>query len=294
MKNTFFLFLIYLNGCFIVNSQTKTLSEQLWKHANTCYENFDEETKPETIIDDSKNGYLHIAGTYPTCGCYCESTVGAYKKDNNEYTFLSYSKDLCYFSKKVSSNQPLNEIVSEKLSIKTFLKPSYSPQKDSIASYILTPKIPQKGTVTTFTLEQIPFGIYEPSSNIMVFEQASNISKTNYFHLKDLVLQIENNNFFENLAKKEYQKINSKEMDVLTNYIHTNEYYKTIEEMSSVLAEKYNTYLIYKNLEYDTLIMDWNKKTGKFYIKEKLLIHINPNISFREFLLKSPEWLAAC
>lgn len=286
------LLLVGLNPLY---SQNTALSEQLWEYVSDCYDLFDEDAPPGTIIDDAKNGYLHIEGTFPTCGCYCSSTVAAYKKYDQEYLFLSYYEEMCGFTKKVSSNYPLENILPE-ITIHDFLSTEYSPSKDTLATFILIPEIPQKGTLTKFTLKQIPLGLNEPSSKAITYTHgvSDGKGKTEYLYISDLTSKIKNEKILEYIAKKQYVKIDSVDMNVLKTYVSESQDYKTIEEVSKYLSAKYNAYLLYRNLKYDTLILDFDKKKGVFYIKEKLLVNFNPSISFKEFLSSSPWVYAAC
>ena len=69
-----------------------TLSKMLWDRVGVCFSNFedmDEDGSPDfDKIDDSKNGYLKISGSFPTCGCTCASAVAAYKNAAGSYTAL--------------------------------------------------------------------------------------------------------------------------------------------------------------------------------------------------------------
>ncbi len=93
MKKTSIIFIVFLIAVPSY-AQQKTMSEQLWDRVQNCYKMFiddkygDEEENYANVIDDSNNGYLKVSGSFPTCGCSCESIVGAFRKDDNTFLFL--------------------------------------------------------------------------------------------------------------------------------------------------------------------------------------------------------------
>ncbi len=116
------------------DSQTKkTLSQMLWERVKKCYSKFVDEDgngKPDcTIIDDSKNGYLQVSGSYPECGCECTSTVGAYVNKSGEYIFLQSEIFTCSWEKRIYSNKNLNELLPKDFDISTFIS---QPIKEKI------------------------------------------------------------------------------------------------------------------------------------------------------------------
>lgn len=193
------------------------------------------------------------------------------------------------------SNYPLENILP-KITIHDFLNSDYTPPKDTLATFILIPEIPQKGTLTKFILKQIPFGLNEPSSKAITYTYSGSDGKgiTEYYYIDDLIRKVKNDKTLELIAKKQYDKIDNEDMDILKTYITENQYHKTIQKVSKILSIKYNAYLLLLNLKYDTLLMDFDKEKGVFYIKEKLLLNFNPSISFKEFLFSSPGWGAVC
>ncbi|MDH5599053.1 MAG: hypothetical protein OEY34_08010, partial [Cyclobacteriaceae bacterium] len=72
--------------------KTESLSDRLWAFVDGCYGAiYDEEYEDNGFserVDDAKNGYVHISGSWPTCGCSCSSTAGAYKNEKGEYILL--------------------------------------------------------------------------------------------------------------------------------------------------------------------------------------------------------------
>jgi len=76
------------------------------------FEDGDEDGKVDydKIIDDSINGYLKVSGSFPTCGCYCSNTIGAYKTHSDKYTFVKKSVWGCSWKKEITSNDSLSKI----------------------------------------------------------------------------------------------------------------------------------------------------------------------------------------
>lgn len=116
-----FLIILPLLG----HGQTQNpLSNILWDRVNHCYSQFedmDEDGLPDfDKVDDSRNGYLKIWGEWPTCGCGCSSTVGAYKNSQGAYTILQSDQANCSWERKLSSNRELSDILPESFGIQSF------------------------------------------------------------------------------------------------------------------------------------------------------------------------------
>lgn len=160
MRTTlFFLIAIFLSTAGFAQ---KTLSQQLWDQVQDCYNHFedmDDDGKPDYDgIDDSRNGYLKISGSWPTCGCGCATTVAAFKDNAGKYTFLKKSESNCNWEHIISSNRPMEEILPEGFGIKSFITNEEIPSVEN-AIFYYDMEIPQFGTDTKISIYLIPFGL---------------------------------------------------------------------------------------------------------------------------------------
>jgi hypothetical protein len=143
--------------------KNETLSEKLWKQVQSCYsmfEDIDDDGKVDydEIIDDSKNGYLKVSGSWPTCGCNCENTIGAYKTSSNDYIFVKEYLWGCSWEKGLDLSDSASIIFPFDFEVNGFFQ-SQIENLDHIAYFYLDFDIPRKGTDTKVFIKPIPLGI---------------------------------------------------------------------------------------------------------------------------------------
>ncbi len=142
-----------------------SLKEELWREVWSCNSNFEDMDALDmrNVIDDTRNGYLRVWGEYPTCGCACNSTVGAYKDHDGFYTFLKEYTESCASMTHISSNRLLSEVLPEGFGMQTFIPSADKLPQTDIALFTLNVTIPRKGTDTNVALELLPLGMFYPS-----------------------------------------------------------------------------------------------------------------------------------
>ena len=301
MKRIALLLTMQITAFAIVQGQnTKSLKDQLWEKASPCYSMFidgesDEELRPDELIDDSKNGYLHISGDYPTCGCNCSVTVGAYKNAGGQYTVISTEEWNCTWAKKLLYDGKIQDILPEGFGLGTFI-PDYKKHSSGKvqASFFLKMEIPQIGTDTKVKLELLPFGIEALSDEELCYSYIEGPGNNKeLYRLPGMVKNIMNEKALEYFINSENSKISLQDMATLGTVIgNENGQFKSEEELRVVLKKIKHTYDLYAKLKYDTMIFGWNREQGRFYIKEK--IEVKERISFKQFLLNAQYWAVMC
>ncbi|HQJ75137.1 MAG TPA: hypothetical protein PKW14_06125 [Bacteroidota bacterium] len=290
----FFLILIPII-CF---TQTKSsLSKILWDRVNRCYSMFvdeDGDGKPEfNKIDDSKNGYLQISGNWPTCGCSCTSTVGAYKNNVGDYILLQSEKFTCNWEKKISSNKELKDILPESFGIKDFISEPINEKIDH-PIFFVDFIIPRIGTDTRLKIELIPFGLKPDGNGLICFEFKEKNGFSNcksLYRIREIADKIQDEKTLEYILNGNFDNISRDDKKIIMETIGDDDSrFKSKEELQRSLLELRKIYNIYIKLDNTELILGWNRE--KFFIKEK---QGKPEkISFKKFLIKNEYWSPIC
>lgn len=297
---TIFSILTLIYASFSI-AQTRTLSEQMWERVKTCYsmfEDYDEDGKIDydELIDDSKNGYLKVSGSYPTCGCSCSHTVGAYKGNDGRYTFVEEEEWTCSWKKKISSSKNLNLLFPENFGIKNFITKANVNLQSTFAMFYLDIEIPRKGTDTKFKIKVIPFGIYMETNNILSYEYSENDNMSNckpIYKISSIANEIKSEKTLEYLLDKKYNKISNQDMEIINSTLG-DDYgsFKSKDELSEQLRELKNIYDLYLKINHETITLGWDRDKARFYVKSKG----KPvkQISFKKFLLNNLFWSPVC
>ncbi len=302
MKNIYSLLVLLL---IFTPSFSQSLSERLWDRVDRCHSNFEDMDDDGELdfdkIDDSKNGYLMVSGGWPTCGCSCSSTVGAFKNSPGEYVFVQKETYLCSWEKKISSNRPLDEILPADFGITTFgVNKKYAATE--YASFFLDVEIPQYGTETVVNLQLIPLGILVESKNPIVYayseskpDEEGGASQAVFLNkIKELVSDLKSDKTLQLLLEKDFEQITEEDRKRIDKIVGTGNWddFESIDELSDRLKLLKRTYDIWNSLEYRSLILGWDKAESRFYIKKK--VGSSGKMSFKQFLIESEYWLPMC
>lgn len=298
---------IFLLTIVVKAQNSADLDKLLWERAQNCYSLFEDENEdgiPEyQKIDDASNGYLKISGDWPTCGCSCSSTIGAYKDDGGKYTLLQKEEFLCEWKKLVSSDKEMDEILPENFSIDFFSKEKIST-KFKHAIFFLDVKIPRVGTDTEFKLELIPFGIsVENNNSSIAYNYAQHDSTKEGWHsqaeflykIQFMAKKITDDKTLSFLLNKEYDRINEYDMECIKQEVlGTNSWgqFDSIDILTEKLQTIKTSYDIYSRLEFMSILMEWDRKKARFKVKSKS--RLPEKISFKDFILKNVFWGPVC
>ncbi|MBN1182005.1 MAG: hypothetical protein JXB49_06940 [Bacteroidales bacterium] len=241
---------------------TKSLKDILWEKATPCYEMFkdgesDEELKPDELIDDSKNGYLHISGSYPTCGCHCSVTAGAYKDVNGKYIVISTEEWTCSWTKKLMYDGKIQDILPEGFGMGEFIPGYTKSSKGQVkASFYLKMEIPRIGTDTKVKLETIPFGIELLADDELCYSYSEGTgNNTELYRLPEMAKNISDEKALEYFINSEDTKISTQDMTTIHTIIgKDNGQFKSEDELRAMLKKIRHTYDLYINLIYDAMV----------------------------------------
>lgn len=300
MKSIFTTLLLF-SICVFSFAQTKSLSEQLWERAEPCnnaLEDMDEDGDKdyEELIDDSKNGYLKISGSFPTCGCECSSTVGAFKTAAGEYVFLDKTTWSCGWTHEISSNRDLNSILPLGIGKEIM---GYNPKEwFGEAHFYYDLEIPQFGTKTKLTVKIIPIGLSISSDGLPFspfYKEQDHVENYAVYNIPDIVKKLDNETI-KMLVNGDFDLLSEKDNTILDAYIRKNDYdsgrFASLDEISEVLNKIKDIHRMYSKLKYTSFTLDWDKKDERFYIKSK--DESPEEVSFEEFLENVTYWMPIC
>lgn len=306
MRTSIYLF-VFLLPLYAVSQNSINLEKKMWQRVQSCYslfEDFNEDGVPEyNKTNDVKNGYLKVFGDWPTCGCSCNSTVGAFKDINGSYTLLQKEEFLCEWKKEISSNKKLDEILPENFDLHAFSNKKIQSYSE-YAIFFLDVEIPRFGTDTKFTLKLIPFGIFKKQQNsIIAYEYSQSNPEKDGWHsqaelissIKYMVSKMVDQNTIPFLLNKEYNNINITDKNYIEQNVIGNDSwggFESFDELTKKLIQLKNAYDIYCQLDYMSIMMQWNKEIGRFEIKYKS--DEPKNLSFKKFLLENKFWGPMC
>ncbi len=270
----YFAAIILCSVNLICNSQT--LKNDLWSFTSSCKGSLingyqeSNDALPSTpqdycdnYIDDTKNGYLYIEGSWPTCGCGCEVEIGGYKRSNGEYIFLSFNKWSCENYTYLKSNIPLDSLLPEKFSLETFGANGFN---DSLNYFFLDVNIPRTGTDTRIKLELYPVGIVSHGNSGVAFkEERPTVIYGNISYLLDGLNELEyyivTHEKTAELSEENKAKLIKKLNDRDGSFVWDD----FLESMSYINR----IYKAYNSIENTEIVLSWNREIGRFEIKSK-------------------------
>ncbi|MCB9195049.1 MAG: hypothetical protein H6598_02390 [Flavobacteriales bacterium] len=280
-----------------------SLSGKLWdrvKSCNSALEDMDDDGKTdyEVIIDDSKNGYLKIGGSYPTCGCSCESTAGAFKTAKGEYVLIDETSWSCGWINEITSNRDLKQLFPKELE-ETIIPFKEDPSTLDRSIFYLDIEIPQFGTDLKVEIKLIPIGLKIPSKGSALsyyYSQEDHIDTYASYQLEGLVRDSEDSLTIQHLMDGNYDLIISQDMELINGMIKKNDYddsrFATIDDISEELNKVKRIYEYSTLLKYDQLVLGWDKQKELFYIKSKTAV--TRKLTFKEFIEESIFWSPMC
>jgi len=289
---------------FVSGQSNPELSEQLWNRVQKCYSQFADMDGDGELdyseIDDSPNGYLRVFGDWPTCGCSCNSIVRAYKAANGEYTLLQREEFSCNWGNSVSSNRRMSEILPENFCLNAFSKDEINTTNQFTAFY-LDVEIPRVGTETKFNIKLIPFGLFIKSDSLLTYNFSDINQEQDYWRYNTLLYEIQriakrikDENTLNLLLNLDYDAINEFDMSIIEQSIGGKswEQFESVDVLSGKLKILRNVFDIYLQLEFTSVVMEWNPEEARFFIKSK--VGKPADISFKAFLEENEFWAPIC
>ncbi|MCD4725901.1 MAG: hypothetical protein K8R63_13770 [Bacteroidales bacterium] len=302
MKKQLFIIITIFLTHIVYGQSSGSLSDQLWDQVQNCYSMIEDVDEDGTldfdeIINDSKNGYLKVAVSWPTCGCNCIETVGAYKGSDGNYTILKKEEWGCSWVDRISSNRKLLSIFPENFGINTFIPDRNIRIEGNYALFYLDIEIPRIGTDTKVTIKTIPFGMVMENNDILCFGifQKESFSNCNhaFYKIGSIARKIQNEQTLDFIINDQFEKISTHDMDIIKKTIGDNySDFKSLSELRMCLKELKQTHDLYSLIEHETLLLGWNKEKSRFYIKEKG--NHPKSMTFMEFLIENRYWSVGC
>ena len=291
---------IIITSCFVLNVQAQTMTEQLWKAVNKCNQeiksSFDEDeiNDPNDVYErldvQPKNGYLSVAGSWPTCGCGCDATAAAYRDSEGKYTVLSYEFWTCSDKYAVNASKPLEKVLPKDFGLATFTSTNRLDVSLSNAFFYLSIAIPKKGTDTRVDLKLMPLGMRAKAPKGICYDTEKAV-RHHYdvydinllFAMQHYIHHLDNEADFKALLNKDYSLL----PDNLTRMIQESKPGRTQANIHQLLRFLQDYYDAYQQVDYTRLILAWDRRAARFVVKNKE----NPTkqLSFFEFL-KEYEW----
>jgi hypothetical protein len=267
------------------------LSKQLWNIVH-CYETVKNAGGEPSIIDDSKNGYIQVSGSWPTCGCGCSSTVGAYKKINGDYVFLIADESYCDSQESFSSDRPFDSIMPNNFGIQTFIENFKSHEDDTLAIFYLKVNIPQKGTETIVSINLVPFGLNQKNQGILSYEISQNRFSNYNYEIINFVSNLKNETTLDLIMTGDYSKISKNDFKELQSCIGEDHNFLTIDQIRAYFKKLYYCYKLYESLRFINITFDFDRTSGHFYIKSTS--GKPEKYDFKTFLIKNKYWSPSC
>jgi hypothetical protein len=297
---TYSIFLFLLTSISVAGQKQASLKEQLWERVNPCMIQFQDKDGDGQLdyakIDDARNGFLYVVGSFPGCDCSCSSRVGAYKNEHGEYVFLQYDEEDCSWKRKMSSNKALRNILPEDFGLNDFVGEELVLEAES-PTFFLHLEIPRKGTDTEATLELIPLGLRAEGDRPVVTEYVGNTRMDQHRFLsrmKTLAATVTNEATLERILRGEFDRIPERDVQPwLTLVGDRYGQFATKELLRETLIQLKKKYDLHSALRFQKIVLGWDREQSRFFVKEKVPRTTEPP-SFRKFLLEAVYWDVKC
>ena len=279
IKMKFRIYLVF----FIISSLSwlanASLEGPLKERIKSCHSLFDGEQPPKFVMDP-KNGYAHVSGGYPTCGCPCSATA-AYFNSKKGQVWLSYETEGCNYDNKFSSNKDLWTVLPKNISESFGL----NTEKKEKPHFYLEPTIPQNGTNTVVEIKPIPIGInMDCKSNICL--EIGSLKKVSAFSMYSGLMK----SLTENGILGKSMTMETELPENVTKILKDNNRKK--EDLVKYVNDYHRRYTLFKDLKTNKLTLKWNRKEGKFEVLKAHKFEAPKDFkSFQKIVL---EWQPLC
>lgn len=260
-------------------------------------------TEPGNFSIQYTGEYLSISGNFPTCDCYCSSTIKAFG-DTEDYTLIMQEENGCDMSKGIHSNKSIYSILpSEIFSLESFTNDGKISSEIDFAVYTLNVEIPVNGDEIFVYLTLIPFGnfIEHPSlilpSTIRL--EGNSINSEVLVKTKEVILKLTDDSTIDYLLNKKFDEISVNDKNILKSEINEEGPWpvKSLDELSEKLFLLKNIYDVNKQVDFTSFSLKWNGDTNRFEFlniqKDDFKENPKPQ-SFKEFILMGKYYIPTC
>lgn len=274
----------------------ESMEAMLWKQVDSCYSQLkDEEAESSDaeIVEDTRNGYLSVSGSYPACGCACSNTAAAYKKANGDYLYFGNESWSCSLSYRVYASEPLESILPEGFGFDSFMDEPAETIPDGL--FYIRSMIPRKGTDTTIVISETPFGMVKGCDSALCYDLSGDSwqTSTGMHELRSLLDESADEKLIDKLLDGRFRALLPAEVELIGAALGESSCSREgcpiatkLHEYLKIIHRKYS---VYKKLKYKEIVLGWDKKAGRFIVKNRIKI-VNHQ-SFYQFLT-SGEFLA--
>lgn len=275
---------------FASSANAQSMKEQLHNMVSKCYDmwksesDVDENGKPIEfghIRYDVANGYVETVGSWPPCGCRCESKAAAFKDVNGQYTYLKYETFECEDFGKSIANRPIHEVMPDGFGLESFI--GHQVDKPQDYSFQLMFKIPQHGTDMKVHLRVLPLGLLPNDVNGLTYSSTEYNNSSTYSSVMCEIAQEIDNSSLLLLTEGKYGDLPTQDKQKIDNLMSRINL-KSMLELCECAVQLKKLYDIYMSLECLDMTLKWNKERAKFEIKSKGT-NVTP-CAFAEFLTK--------
>ncbi|WP_196892736.1 hypothetical protein [Aureivirga marina] len=264
------------------------MKELLLSQVEKCNSMFDTEEEMTSFVLDLKNNYVHSEGSWPNCGCNCNTTAKAFEKTNGEFAILKRESWSCENSYATS----IKEYLPENFNFSTFY------QKDSSQTLVkntfyLDVTIPKNQNEITLSLKIVPFGTNHKSNETLVFNYEESEKSIILEDIKTMIGTFDDPHTVEYLLDESYNNISNSDMNLIKYYTSMpDSAICSVRMLSEYMHELKDIYDIYSNLKCDKVILLWDRKNDKFRVADQINTVRFDN--FNNFLEEVPFWTPKC
>lgn len=260
-------------------------------------------TEPSNFSTQYTGEYLSISGNFPTCDCYCSSTIKAFG-DTENYTLIMQEENGCDMSSGIHSNKSIYSILPPELfSLESFTNDGKIFSKIDFAIYTLNVEIPVYGDKIFVYLTLIPFGnfIRHPSlilPSTIRLEGSSNNSQV-LVKTKEIISKLTDDSTIDHLLNKKFDEISVDDKNILKSEINEEGPWpvKSLDELSETLFHLKNIYDINNQVDFTSFSLKWNGDTNRFEFLNIQKDDFKENAkfqSFKEFILMGKYFIPTC
>ncbi|MFH0895080.1 MAG: hypothetical protein V2A54_11655, partial [Bacteroidota bacterium] len=112
------------------------------------------------------------------------------------------------------------------------------------------------------------------------------------YDIKFFAQEMEETDALDHILKGEYNRLSSRDYELFQSYTGKDNAMKNADIFRHHLNYIYEAYLLYSKLGCTTLIMDFDKYSGRFYLKDKM--GKPEQMDFKTFVLTQRFYSPAC
>lgn len=286
------LILLFLMGyCCTLFAQN--LEKMLWDNVKKCNEQIAAEGEDfySKKAVHPRNGYLSVAGGWPTCGCGCEATVAAFKDVQSKYTFVRYEDWNCAQEFGIYTSKNVHDVMPKDFTIGSFSRSGVANFPTDKSYFYIEIELPLHGTEVAVELKPLPLGMVGKGKNGLSYNTESveiiDQAAANLTEVAQILSSVEELDYLRKGKLELLPKATQKKIQAILR-----SYNRSFESFGKTLQEAYQAYQIYQQLAFTTAVFGWDRTEARLFIKSK---SIPPEkMNFLVFLRSTRTYLSIC